>query len=125
MELYNKRGNGIRTFEDRVSEVFTKQSPFSTIEEYTEWFLSKKAVELTKEAEKLEKMYREFTSPYHEVPMDELEHNTVDIIAVVDNHLDDFGWWENIDTEQFLTIGQDIQTGSEGIIYKQGYARAV
>ena len=115
----------VRTFEQRVAEMFTEQSPFSTIEEYTEWYLSKKAVDLTTDAQKLEEMYRVFTSPYQEIPMDELENKEVDIIAVVDNHIDDFGWWEHIDTEQFLTIGQEIQTAKDIIIYKQGYARAV
>lgn len=118
----------VRTFEQRVTEVFAvfgKYPPFSTIEEYTEWYLAKRAVDMTVEAQKLEEMYRVYKSPFQEVPMDELENQVVDIIAVVDNHIDDFGWWENIDAEQFLQKGQDIQTAQDIIIYKQGYARAI
>lgn len=48
----------VRTFEERLAEVFTKDSPFKTIEEYTEWYLSKKAFDLTAEAIQLEQSYR-------------------------------------------------------------------
>ena len=115
----------VRTFEQRVAEVFTEQSPFKTVEEYTEWYLSLMAVELTKDAEKLEQTYRLYTSTYREVPMDELENQVADIISVVDSHLADFGNWEPIDADQFLTVGQEVETGYEVVIYKQGYARAI
>lgn len=114
----------IRTFADRVAEVISKQSPFSSIEEYTEWYLSLMAIDLSKDGVLLEQSYRKYISPFREVPLDTLKHKTVDIIAVVDSHIDDFGYWLSFDAEQLLVRGQELEHGYDIVVYKQGYARA-
>ena len=114
----------IRTFADRVAEVISEKALFSTIEEYTEWYLSRKAIDLSKDGELLEQSYRKYISPFREVPLDTLKHKTVDIIAVVDSHIDDFGYWLEFDTDQLLVCGQELEHGYDIVIYKQGYARA-
>lgn len=118
----------VRTFEQRVTEVFAvfgKYPPFSTIEEYTEWYLSRRAIDLTKDAEKLEQSYRHFTSPFHEVPLEELNDKAVDIISVVDNDIAHLDYWEQLDVDKFLVKGDVIEQKYDMNIYKQGYARAI
>lgn len=109
----------IATINNRIAEVLTKDAPFKTVEEYTEWWLTKtNNLDLTQEAVALQKSWNE----YHitEVSLDRLANKAVDMMAVVIDDLDANNLWDKYtDYDQFLVIGTVQEVGNNHY-YRQG-----
>lgn len=100
--------------------IFTKDAPFKTVEEYTEWWLTKNGfMDLTKSAERLNEAFRK----HHikEVSLEIAVNIQVDIISVVESEINE-DWWEtSANAEQFLVRGLDRKLDSDETLYLQGY----
>lgn len=111
----------VRTFEERATEILTSNSPFRTIEEYTEWYLERKALDLTQEAIHLEQSYRQnfYQEVYLAEAIKEEQLNTVydpTELIVDEISFKDFGD-EKMEADEFhLRIGDRIE--SVGMSYQ-------
>ena len=97
--------------------IFSPQSPFKTVEEYTEWWLEEKGlISLSKEAMEMDEAFWKLC----EVPLEKAKNIRVDIISVVDSEINE-DWWENTaDTDQFLVTGRVREVNWETTLYLQG-----
>jgi hypothetical protein len=99
-------------------DIFTKDAPFQTVEEFTNWWAEKTGNEdLSLDGlEADDDWYRN-----REISLDRIKNKAIDIISVVDSEINE-DWWENtLDADQFLVGGTVREINLETTLYLQGY----
>ena len=110
----------MRTIDNRIAEVLSPNSPFKTVEEYTEWWLEKKGLlELSKEAEELQSQWETLTQRH--ISLDRLANKAIDLEDILIQDIDEHNLWDydTVDAEQYLVLGS-VQQVSATYYYRQG-----